>query len=175
VSLVPIDHVIDTVLLFIEEQRPIYDTIINKYMSGKKLTTFVGLRATIPESSLPSIEVAGVSEKLGWGFCRVQQGEPELEIHITTSNGQPEFAVRLEAELASFTTRILAHPMHLRPQVKNTNVKLMDSLPSGVSYGYGESGKIRVAKINWSGKYLEFLRNNLFNTGNKYGLKETAG
>lgn len=161
-ALLPVDKILDTLIIWVEEQRPIYDTIIDKFFDGRCLNVFLGRRATFPSSSLPALEVAARSESLGWHAVRVQKEEPSIEIDITTDNGNPEFAVRLEAELVSLTVRILAHPVHLLGHIERTRTHLYDSLPASVSYGTIGNGRMRVATISWSGKSIEYLANRLF-------------
>lgn len=161
-ALVPIDKVLDTIILWNVEQKPIFDTIIDRFFDGRSLNIFLGRRATIPASSLPALEVAGRGESLGWHAVRVQQEEPSIEIDITTDNGNPEKAIRLESELVSLAVRILAHPVHLLGRIERTRTHLYDSLPSNVSYGTIGNGRMRVATISWSGKSIEYLANRLF-------------
>lgn len=161
-ALIPIDKVADTLILFIEQQRAVYDTIIDMYYEGRRLNIFLGKRATIPASSLPSIEVDGKSESIGWHACRVQQEEPSMSLEITTDNSDPTSAFRLQAALVSLTTRILAAPPSLRTLIKGTRTHLYDSLPNNVAYGTAGQGRMRVATVTWQGKSLEYLSNRLF-------------
>ena len=156
------DKLMDTIIQFIEEQRSVYETIIDRYYEGRILNIFLGRRASIPISSLPSIEVQVTNVSFSWAYCRVQQEEPSLEIDITTDNGYPEQAIRLESQLVSLTTRILSTPAHLRPRIMGTRLHMYDSLPKGVTYGKADNGRMRVATIQWGGKQLEYLANRLF-------------
>jgi len=156
------DLVADTILAFIEGQRPIYETIIDRFFEGRILNTFLGRRSSIPTSSLPSIEVQVDSVSLGWFAVRVQEENPSLGLDITTDNGFPEQAIRLEAKLVSLTVRILASPPFLRPRIIGTNTHLYDALPTNVTYGKADNGRLRVARILWVGKQIEYLANRLF-------------
>ena len=161
-ALTSIDKVCDTILSFIKDQEPVYNTMIDRFYSGRKLNLFLGRRATFPASSLPAIEVDPISDTIGWFGCRTQQEEPEIEIDITTDNSDPESAVRLQAIMVNLTVRILSIPPHLRTQIKGTRVHLYDSLPSSVRYGKVREGRMRIATISWKGKSLEYLANRLF-------------
>jgi hypothetical protein len=161
-ALVPIDRICDTLVEFIEDQRPVYDTIIDRYYEGRRLNLFLGRRATFPASSLPAIEFEPASDTLGWHACRVQSEDQALEIDITTDNSSPEAAVRLESSLVALTIRILSIPPHLLSEIKGTRKNLYDALPSDVRYGHSGQGRMRVATISWKGKTLEFLANRLF-------------
>lgn len=160
-ALLQADKILDTLIEMIERERSVYNTIIDRYFEGRSLNIFLGRRISLPASSLPAIEVTNVSTSIGWHACRVQEENPSIEIDITTDNGHPEQAVRLEAQLVTLTTRILASPPHLRPLIKGSNVWMYDSLPSGVRYGTAEQGRMRVATISWSGKNLEYISNRL--------------
>jgi hypothetical protein len=163
-ALIQVDKVLDTINALIEDQRPVYDTIIDRYHQGRSLNILIGRRPTIPASSLPAIEIYCTDETLGWHACRVQQEEPAIKLDVTTDNGHREQAVRLEAALVTLTTRILASPPHLRPRILGTQSHLYDSLPNSVSYGTAGEGRMRVATISWRGKMLEYLSNRLFDS-----------
>ena len=166
-ALIPVDKVLDTIILFIEEQRPTYDTIIDRYHTGRFLNVFLGRRSNIPSSSLPSIEVAAVNESFDWFAVRVQEENPSIEIDITTDNGHPEQSERLQAALVSLTTRILAHPQHLRPRIQRSRTHMYDSFPQNVTYGTADQGRMKVATISWQGKSIEPLANHLFKICNQ--------
>lgn len=161
-ALIRVDFVCDTLIEFIEDQRPVYETIIDRYYQGRTLNIFLGRRKTIPASSIPSIEIIPSGETLGWHACRVQQEEPSIEVEITTDNNSPELSVRLESQLISLTTRIFSIPPHLRAMIKGTRTHLYDSLPGDVRYSTAMEGRLRVATISWKGKSLEYLSNKLF-------------
>lgn len=162
--LIEINRVVDTILTFLEEQKPIYNTIITNYLgSDKKLTLFKGIRKTIAQSNLPSIEVGPTGDTMEWHAARVQQENLTLEIHITISNSDIPTALDLEGKLAALTTRILTVPSHLRPQIQGTEQWLYDSPLPSVTYGATAlAGSMRVTRISWTGKSLEFLRDELF-------------
>lgn len=80
----------DTIIQFIEEQRPVYETLIDRYYQGRNLNIFFGRRPVIPSSSMPSIEVEVTGVTFGWFACRVQEENPSVEIDITIDNGNPE-------------------------------------------------------------------------------------
>lgn len=156
-ALIPEDKYIDTILQMIERHRPIYETVIDRYFSGRRLNLFVGRRATIPTSSLPSIEVVNTGNSLSWFAVRVQQEQPTLELDITTDNNDPEQAVRLESALVCITTRILAAPVNLRPYIARSQHWMYDAFPGNVRYGSAGEGRMRVAVVSWSGQTLEYL------------------
>jgi len=169
VALIQDDKIADTILGFLEAQRPVYETIIDRFFDGRRLNLFLGRRASIPTSSLPSIEVQVTSVSLGWHSVRVQQEDATLELDITTDNGHPEQAIRLEAQLVTLTTRTLATPPHLRPRIQNSRTHIYDSLPTNVSYGKADQGRMRVATVTWLGKEIEYLANRLFTPGLQIG------
>ncbi len=161
-ALLPTEKVIDTIIAWLEAERPIFDTIINAAHPGRRLTIFHGSRSQIPANQVPAIEVAALEETLGWFACRVQQESPSLRIDVTVDNQEPEPAARLLSSLASLTTRILAHPAHLLPQIEGTQTHLFDSLPDKTRYDTAQNGRQRVATILWQGRYIEYLANRLF-------------
>lgn len=161
-ALIQVDLLCDTILQMLAFQTPVYETIIDQYHHNRIINFFLGRRAQIPASSLPSIEVEGKSSSLGWHACRVQQDEPSVELDITTDNSDPESAVRLQAALVTVTVRILNAPPNLRPLIKGTRNYLYDSLATNVTYGTVGQGRMRVATLTWSGKVLEFMSNRLF-------------
>lgn len=161
-ALLPVANVIDTLIAWMEAERPIFDTIINAYLPGRRLTIFHGSRSQIPANLVPSIEVAALEEDIGWFACRVQQETPSLRIDVTVDNQEPEPAARLLSSLASLTTHILAHPAHLLPQIEGTQTHLFDSLPDKTRYDTAQNGRQRVATIVWTGRYIEYLSNRLF-------------
>lgn len=170
--LVPDSNVADTILSWLEEERPVFSSIIDRYFSGRQLNLFLGRRSVIPASSLPSIEVQVTDVSLSWFACRVQTEEPSVEIDISTDNGMPSEAVRLESELVTLVTRILASPIHLRPRILRTRNHFYDALPSGVTYAKTPDGRMRVAVVSWKGKSIEFLANRLFEP---YQIPSPAG
>lgn len=161
-ALIETIKIVDLLISFIEEQRPVYNSIIDRFFEGRMLNLFVGRRPTFPASSLPAVEIEMASETIGWHSCRVQENNPTLEIDITTDNSAPEQAARLESALVTLTTRILAAPGHLRADIQGTNAWMYDSLPNNVTYGHMGQGRMRVATISWTGKNLEYLKNKLF-------------
>jgi hypothetical protein len=162
-ALVEINRVVDTILTFYEEEKPLFDTLISNYLDNRQITLYKGIRKVIPESNLPSIEVGPVSSQLSWHACRVQEDNPSLEIHISTNIWDPALAVDLEGKLVSLATRILAHPPHLRPQIQGSNTWIYDSVLPTVQYGATSAqGNIRVAQISWTGKLLDYLADSLF-------------
>jgi len=161
-ALVEIDKVVDTIITFIEYQRPVFDTIIDTYFENRRLNIFVGRRPSIPASSLPSIEVTPVGDSVKWAFCRVQENNPRIEIDITTDNGHPEQAVRLESRLVTLVTQILAAPPALRAGLVRGYRSLQDSLPEGVTYGTADNGRMRVATVSWTGNILTYLSDEMF-------------
>jgi len=162
-AIVEINRVINTILTFYEEERPIFNAIIDNFFQGERITLFKGIRNVIPESSLPSIEVGPVSGTPSWFAVRSQQEESALEIHISVSCSDIVSAINLEGKLVNFAQRILLHPPHLRPLIQGTNTVLFDSFPGPVQYGSAASdGRIRVSKMSWTGKALECLSDSLF-------------
>jgi hypothetical protein len=162
-ALIEINRIVDTVLTFYEGEKPLFDTIIANYLDNRQLTLFKGIRKVIPESNLPSIEVAPVSSQLSWHACRVQEDNPSLEIQVSVNIWDPALAVDLEGKLVSLAVRILVQPPQLRPQIQGTNIWLYDSVLPSVQYGStAAQGNMRVAKISWSGKALDYLTDTLF-------------
>lgn len=157
-SLLQADRIIDTIIGWIEEQRPIYDTIIDMYHQGRRLNIFLGKRASITESSLPSIELYSINDSMGWFACRVQEANPNVGIDITTDNRDPENANRLQDALCTLTSRIILNPAHLVPQIEGTTTHLFDSLLSDCRYDQtAQKGAQKVATLSWNGKYIEYL------------------
>lgn len=164
-ALIPIDRVVHTLMGWMQLEAPTFNSIIDTFYQGKQITFFEGLRKVIPESSLPSLEIGPSGDTGDWPFVRVQQDEISLEVHITTSNQNVTQAMQLESRLASFTDRILRFPPHLRGRIEGTNIWFQDSYTKGITYGSsGYSFNIRVCKINWSGKVLEYLSDSMFPT-----------
>jgi len=162
-ALIPVDKLLDTMNAWIEDQRVTYDSLIDMYYQNRRLNIFLGRRASIPSSSLPSIEISAITDTVGWHACRVQQVEPQIQLDITTDNRSPESSVRLQALMCTLTTRIFDHPAHLLPQIQGTQHHLFDSLLTDVKYDQTASnGSQRVATLSWRGKYLEYLANRLF-------------
>lgn len=162
-ALIEINRVVDTLLSWYVEEKPLFDAIVSNYYGERSLTILKGIRKSIPISSLPSIEVGPVSDSFGWHAVRVQEETPTLEIHVTTDNGEPVTAIDLEGKLVSLAVRILTYPPHLRAQIQGTNTWMYDSLPASVNYGAtAAQGQMRVAKITWTGKNLEYLSDQLF-------------
>lgn len=162
-GLLRVDQILDTVISWVEEQRPVYNTIINQYYPVRSLSTFLGRRAAISMSSLPAIEVTAVSSEIGWHACRVQQESPSLEVDITVDNRNPEAAKRLSAALATLTVRVLASPVHLLPKIQGTRTHLYDALPTGIRYDMtAQNGEMAVTTVSYNCRYLEYLENRLF-------------
>jgi hypothetical protein len=163
-SLYDISRVVDTVIGFLETQRPVFDTIIEQYYPGnnRRLEVFFGRRVTIPTSSLPSIEVAPAGSGPDWFACRTLRDTLSLELDVTVDNYDPEHGTRVLTALETLVTRILTRPPHLRPTIQGTQSHLFDALPGRVQYATAGQGKMRVATIPWEGQILEYLANNEF-------------
>lgn len=161
-SIVRIDNVLDTLNTFIELQRPLYDTVINQFYSGRRLNIFLGRRASIPASSLPSIEIVPSGASMKWFACRVQETDPVVEFDITTDNKSPEQAIRLESALVTITSRIFAAPPVLFASISGTYNHMIDSFPKQVTYGTAGNGAMRVATISWDGRILQYLTDEMF-------------
>ena len=161
-ALLPVEKIVTTIIAWLEAERPVFDTLVDAVHPGRRLTIFHGSRSQIPSNQVPSVEVAALEDNLSWFGCRVQQETPTLRIDVTVDNQNPEAADRLLSSLTSLTTRILAHPFHLLPQIEGTQTHLFDSLPQKAKYGTAQNGRQRVATILWEGKYLEYLSNHLF-------------
>lgn len=157
-ALIPVHKVVHTLLGWFESERGTFNTIVDQYYQGKQINFFKGLRKVFKESSLPAIEVGPTDDAPSWEFVRVQGDSLNLEIHITTSNFIPEAALDLESKLASFVTRILCYPPNIRGRIEGTNTWFQDSFPKGIQYGAaGYTYNIRVSKIQWGCKVLEYL------------------
>lgn len=161
-ALIEIDRVVDTVAACIESQKPVYNSLIDTYYQSRRLSVFIGNRNLLPASDLPAIEIQPISEDIDWFAVRVQEENPALDISITTDNGEPEKSLRLQAKLVALTTRILAAPPALRAGIEGTHKHLQDSLPKSVNYGDRADGRMRVARISWTGKILIYLSNEMF-------------
>jgi hypothetical protein len=153
----------DTLISWIEEQRPVIDTLIDTYYTDRRLSIFLGRRSAIPSSDLPSVEVSAVTDNVGWHACRVQQATPSIQIDVTIDNKDPKSSVRLQSKLVYISTTIINEPVHLLPQINGTNTHLFDSLATDVRYDQtAANGSQRVATISWGGKYLKYLENRQF-------------
>jgi hypothetical protein len=163
-ALIEINRLIDTILTFITDEQAAYDTLIANYLGDRFfLNTFKGIRKSLPVSSMPALEVGPVGDQLSWHSVRVQEDTMALEIHISTNNGNPVAAIDLEGKLVALTMRILTVPAHLRPQIQGYQTWLYDSPLPSVQYGAtAANGNMRVAKISWSGKALEYLTDPMF-------------
>lgn len=162
-ALYEINRVVDMVLSFYQEEKPLFDTIIANYLDNKQLTLYKGIRKQIPESNIPCIEVGPVSNDVSWHAVRVQEEKISLDIRVTVNVWEPTLAIDLEGKLVSLATRILTYPPHLRPQIPGTPVWLYDSDLPSVQYGSpAAGGNMRVSKITWSGKALDYLSDNMF-------------
>jgi hypothetical protein len=162
-ALIEVNKIINTVILWIEAERVVYETIIGQYFTnGRTLNIFKGRRKTIPASSLPSIEVIPAGDSAEWAFCRVQQDNIKLEFDLTIDNANPEVSVEVESKFVTLTQRILCSPPHLRAPIEGTQFHLQDSLATSVSYGSAKGGQQRVATISWEGKVLEYLDDSQF-------------
>jgi hypothetical protein len=154
--------IVDTVRGWIEEQRPVYETVINRYFVGRRLTTFFGLRTVIPAPSLPSIEVAFTGDTTRRFAPRVPVEEPALEIHVTVDIRNPvESALRCLHELATLTNLLLLTPPRYQPPIENTGSYLALAWAESTTYET-LAGDQRVAKISWRGQHLIHLSNSLF-------------
>lgn len=160
--LIDSSKIVDSVIAWINDQKPIYNTIINYYFIGRQLSVLFGRRQVIPSVSLPSIEVALSSDNLSWKFCRVIGEKTGLEIDITVDHNHPEPANRCLTNLAYITTRVLAAPPHLQGNIIGTPDHLFNALPNSVSYRTIDNSRQRVATVTWEGERLDNLVNNLF-------------
>lgn len=162
-ALYEINRIVDMVLTFYREEKPSFDTIISNYLDDRQLTIYKGIRKQIPESNLPCIEVGPVSSEVTWHAVRVQEDHPSLDIRITISLSEPTLAIDLEGKLVCLATRILTYPPHLRPQIPGTQAWLYDSDLPTVQYGSpAANGSMRVSKISWAGKALDYLADSVF-------------
>jgi hypothetical protein len=162
-SLIPVDRIVNTLLVWFKAEEATFNTIIDYFYQGKQITFFDGLRKVIPESSLPSLEVGQITDEPSWQYCRVQGDAFNLEVHITVSNKLPREAQMLESRLASLATRILVHPIHVRGRIEGTNMWFFDAFPGSVNYGSaGYSFNIRVCKIPWTGHIIECIDDSQF-------------
>jgi hypothetical protein len=162
-AIIPVDRAVHTLMSWMKLEEPTFNSIIDMFYQGKQITFFEGLRKTIPESSLPSLEVGPTSDTGDWPFCRVQGDTISLEVHITISNKLIYEAMLLESRLASFADRILRYPPHLRGNILGTRIWFQDSYSKGVTYGAaGYNFNMRVCKINWEAKVLEYLADDMF-------------
>ena len=163
VALLPVDRIVNTLLVWFKVEEGTFNTIIDEFYQGKQITFFDGIRKVIPESSLPSIEVGQMADELAWKYPRVQGDTFNIECHLTISNKLPREAQILEARLASLMTLILFHPMHVRGRIEGTNMWLFNSQPTTVEYGSsGYNFNIRVAKIPWKGEIIRAIPDVLF-------------
>jgi hypothetical protein len=157
-ALIPIDRVVRTLLTWFKIEEPTFNSIIDQFYQGKQINFFEGLRKNFGESNLPALEVGPASDTGEWSFVRVQGDKIELDVHLTISNKVPEFALRLEARLASFVDRILRSPPHVRGRIEGTNIWFQNAFTHGVTYGAANySYNIRVCKISWQGSLLEYI------------------
>ncbi len=162
-ALQEINRVVDLVLGFYEEQKPLFDTLISNYLDDAQVTLFKGIRKNIPVSDFPSIEVGPVSDDIKWHAVRVQEESLALDIRVSIHLWDQNLAIDLEGKMVSLAARILTYPPHLRPQIPGTNVWLFDSELPSIQYGStAANGSIRVSKISWSGKALDFLVDSQF-------------
>jgi hypothetical protein len=153
-----INRVVDMVLGFFDEARPLYNTIIHNYFPGRNISLFKGVRKHVADSNVPCIEVGPISDTLKWHSVRVQEDTFSLDIRVTINLSETGQAIDLEGKLVSLTTKILANPPHLRPQIPGYNAWLYDTELPTVSYGSaGAVGTYRISKIEWSGKVLDYL------------------
>lgn len=162
-SLIPVDRLVNTLLVWFKAEEATFNTIIDYFYQGKQITFFDGLRKVLAESSLPSIEVGQINDEPAWDYCRVQGDTMNLEVHLTISNKLPQEAQMLESRLASFITRILFHPTHVRGRIEGTNMWIFNGAPGSVNYGSpGYNFNIRVCKIPWSGHIIECIPDIMF-------------
>jgi hypothetical protein len=162
-AVISIDKVVHTLMAWMKLEEPTFNSIIDTFYQGRHITFFEGLRKVIPESSLPSLEIGPTGDTGDWSFVRVQGDEINLEIHLTISNKLITEAMILEARLASFTDRILRFPPHIRGKIEGTNIWFQDSYSKGVTYGAsGYNFNIRVCKINWQCKILDYMADQNF-------------
>jgi hypothetical protein len=162
-ALIPVYRVVNTIITFLENERPIYDTIIDSHYSGRKIKFFPGIRPTLAESDLPAIEVGPTQDQLEWAFVRVQSDTFNLEVHVTIPGKNFADALILDSKLVTLTQRILAWPPHLRAPIEGTNHWFYDSLPNSVDYGSANpKSNMRTSRITWSGKILEGFDNRAF-------------
>ncbi len=161
-SQLSISTIQDTLLGWLEEQRPVLETVVNYYNVGRRITLLFGRYRVIPAQSLPSIEVAALSDATDWRFTRVQGEVTSLEVDVTVDIRQVELGNRCLNDLASVVTAVLASPPHLQGHITGTPDYLLKSLPSGTSYETIADGTQRVARISWSGDRLIYLMNSLF-------------
>ncbi len=160
-----VNRVVDTIIDVLESQRPYFDTLVARYYEDRYLTIFKGQRASIPLSDIPSIEVYPQSSNLGKFACRTFEENFVLGIDLTIDESRPDKAVDLEGKLTTLVARILSRPPNIRTAIQGTANTLYDSMPDSVQYGGIASsggGVIRIARMGWSGKALEFLSNSLF-------------
>jgi hypothetical protein len=158
-----INRVVDMVLTFYTEVKPLFDTIISNYLDNRQLTIYKGIRKVVPESNLPCIEVGPVSSDVSWHAVRVQEDNPSLDIRVTVNLWDPNLAIDLEGKLVTLATRILTYPPHLRPQIPGTNAWMYDCELPQVQYGSAAAGgNQRVSKISWTGKTLDYLGDGYF-------------
>lgn len=162
-AVIPIDRIVHTLMSWMKVEEPTLNSIIDMFYQGKQINFFEGLRKVIPESSLPSLEIGPSGDTGDWSFVRVQGDEVNLEIHITVSNKLITEAMILEARLASFVDKILRYPPHIRGKIEGTGIWFQDSFSKGVTYGSaGYNFNIRVCKINWQCKILDYLADDSF-------------
>jgi hypothetical protein len=162
-SLIPVDRMVNTLLVWFKTEEATFNTIIDYFYQGKQISFFDGIRKVIPESSLPSIEVGQINDTPSWQYPRVQGDEFNLEAHLTVSNKLPREAQILEARLASLMTRILFHPCHVRGRIEGTNAWIFNGAPGSVNYGSsGYNFNIRVCKIPWVGSIIECIDDSMF-------------
>lgn len=169
-ALIDDTKIVDTVLGLLSAETPAYNTIIQPYHASRQINFFDHLRSvsSIPASNIPSVEIALTGSTPAWHAPRVLEDQANLEIHITTDNGNPKHGWRLNAKLVSFTIRILTRPAAILSHISGTPSHLYESLPGNVSYFSSKDGKLLSSVITWSGKYLEFLSNEEF--GPLYGI-----
>jgi hypothetical protein len=163
-SQVEINRVVDTVLMFLSEERPLYDSIIQRYLGPDyRMNLFKGARSSIADSNIPAIEVYQTQSSERWAYMRVPEDTYNITLEVTTRNADPSTRIDLEGKLVALTCRILSRPRRLRSQISGTSNYLLDTELPTVQYGAtAGKGKLSVAVISWSGKALVALSNRDF-------------
>ena len=90
--MIEVHRIADTLLTVLQEERALFDTVVDIYYSGRRMNFIKEVRKSIPTSSVPSIEASPTSGDLQWSFLRVLEDTLTFRFDITTDNGYPELA-----------------------------------------------------------------------------------
>lgn len=154
--------------------------LIHYYRTSDELHVFEGMRATLPISSFPSLELEPDSSSSEWYTTTAQDCTYDIRCTLTVNSQNDELGAEYISELTRKIVQIFNYPSNMTFIIPNEYqgkeeepVWAQYGYISSVSYGSTKQSSIRQAEWTYSCKVLEIYDYwNLTNGPKKVDFKE---